>query len=207
MKSRYLLIILLIYFTITGIILTLNRNVNSSNFLKNNKIKIATCPTCNEIAKKLDPKRYQIITTISTAQSIELIKNKQADLMLAGRTLKPNEPQMDKVIIKEGYSFIGDKEISIYIDELKNYIIYTDLDIESIKKEFKIEKIEKVVNVYDYLNQGIIITSWENTDYYRAQIVHILEKNGDRLKISRQPTFFCPENCSQEIKEMALLLK
>jgi len=50
--------------------------------------------------------------------------------------------------------------------------------------------ISQVENVYQYMDEGIIITSWENTDYNRAEIIHLLENNGRRVKLSRQATAY-----------------
>ncbi len=171
------------------------------------KIRIAACPTCFEIAKNVNTDKYKIIKTSSTAESLALLQDKKVDMILAGRTLKPNEPQMDELLIKQGYSFLSDKEDVVYTDQLKDRIIYTDLDIENIKNVLSLQVIEQVDNVYDYLNKGIIITSWENTDYAQAKIVHVLERSGERFKLSRQPTIYCPHVCGQEARELALSIK
>ncbi|MDD3284167.1 MAG: hypothetical protein PHZ07_01075 [Patescibacteria group bacterium] len=165
------------------------------------KIKIAACPTCYELLKNIDNNKYEIIRTNSTSESIELLENKLVDIILGGRTLKPEEPKLDSLVISDGYSFLGNQEITIYIDELKKYSIYTDLDIESIKNNISIQKIKKVDNIYDYLDKGIVITSWENTDYTKAKIVHVLEDNGNRLKLSRRPTVYCNGSCYNKINK------
>ncbi len=171
------------------------------------KIRIAACPTCYELSKKLELEKYQIIKTNSTAQSIALLESGQADMILAGRTLKPNEPQMDYLLVDEGYSFLSNQEVTIFIDQLNNYNVYTDLNEEELKEKFPIEKIQTVGNVYDYLDKGIIITSWENTDYNKAGIVHLLEGNRGRVKLSRRPTLYCPNVCDEKAQELVLYLK
>lgn len=211
MKHKIIITIIFIVFIATGFLFL--RNKEQSNHapvnepLNQEKIKIAACPTCYEIAQNIDTDKYEIIKTASTAESLSLLQNQKVDMILAGRTLKPNEPQMDGLLIKEGYSFLSDKEITIYVDQLENQTIYTDLNVENIKNVLSLQKIEQVNNVYNYLDKGIVITSWENTDYTQAKIVNILEKNGERFKLSRRPTIYCPYVCGQEAQELALLIK
>lgn len=175
--------------------------------LTQEKIKIATCPTLYELSKKLDLEKYQVIKTGSTAQSIALLESGQVDMILAGRTLKPNEPQMDYLLIDEGYSFLSNQEATIFVDQLNDYNIYTDLNAEELKQKFPIEKIQTVGNVYKYLDKGIIITFWENTDYEQAGIVHLLEKNGTRVKLSRRATVYFPIICDNKAQALVELLK
>ncbi|MDZ7611205.1 MAG: hypothetical protein U5L10_00380 [Candidatus Moranbacteria bacterium] len=178
----------------------------SNNSHKSEKIKVAACPTCFELAKNVNADKYEIIKTGSTAESIALLKNNRADIIMAGRTLKPGEPQMDSILIKEGYSFLSSREGVVYIEELKDKIVYTDLDLEKIEKAFPAQKIEQVENVYEYLDKGVVVTSWENTDYTKAAIVHVLEENGERIVLSRQPTVYCPSACKEEARELASLI-
>lgn len=165
---------------------------------KEEKIKIAACPTFYDMIKKLDAKKYQLIYTDSTAQSVKLLENKRTDFVLAGRTLKPNEPDLEYVVIDEGYSFLSSKSKTVNARELKDYIIYTDLETEQLKRDLMAGKIEKTDSVYKYLDKGIVVTSWENTDYNRAEIVHVLKDNGERLAISRRPTLYCSLSCDKE---------
>ncbi len=171
------------------------------------KIKIAACPTCYKLSEKLGLEKYQVIKTNSTAQSVALLESGQVDMILAGRTLKSNEPKLDYLLIEEGYSFLSNQEATIFIDQLNNYNIYTDLNVAGLKEKLSIEKIQIVDNVYEYLDRGIIITSWENTDYNKAEFVHLLERNGERVKLSRRPTIYCPNICGEQAQELALYLK
>ncbi len=181
--------------------------VNSSQFVKKEKLKIAACPTCFEMVKTIDAEKYEIIKTGSTAESLALLENKKVDMILAGRTLKPTEQQMEYILIEDGYSFLSNKESIVYRGQLKDYTIFTDLDIETVKNAFAIENVEQVNNVYQYLDKGIVITSWENTDYTKASIVHVFENNGERVKLSRRPTIYCPDKCDKNAEGLALLLK
>ncbi len=210
MKDKIIIPTILFIGAIVGFLTLTNMKQDSNSvineLLDQEKIKIAACPTCFEITKNINTDKYEIIKTASTAESLSLLQERKVDMILAGRTLKPDEPQMDGLLIKEGYSFLSDKEITIYFDQLKNQTIYTDLDIEDIKNVLSLQKIEQVNNVYNYLDKGIVITSWENTDYARAKITHILKTNGERFELSRRPTIYCPHICGQEAREIALLL-
>lgn len=172
------------------------------------KVRIAVCPTYHEIVKKLDSNNYQIILTNSTAESINFLTKNQTDLILSGRTLKPEEPNMEKAVIGEGYSFLNKNGSTVYINQLKNYNIYTDLESKILEKAFLLEEVQKVDDVYEYLDQGIIITSWENTDYSQAEIVHVLNLDGSRTYLSRRLTLYCARNCNQEkIEAIVSVLK
>lgn len=171
------------------------------------KIKIAACPTCYEMTNNLDKSKYQVIATASTAESVDMLRNRQVDMILSGRTLKPHEPGADFLIIKEGFSFLSDKTERINSNDLQKYNIYTDLDDELLKDELSLENIQKVDDVYKYLSEGIIITSWENTDYTKADIVHVMNSDGERIKLSRRPTLYCPDSCGEEARNLSMLLK
>ena len=208
--KKNLLVILSFIILIFILFFVLNKKDDNyfsfSVFSKQEKIKIAACPTCFELVKSINTDKYEIIRTESTAESVSLLKNQEVDMILAGRTLKSNEYKADSLLIEEGYSFLKNQEAIILIDQLKDYTVYTDLNIEKIKNSFSLSKIEQVKDVYDYIDKGVVITSWENTDYSRAEIVHILERNGERVKLSRQPTIYCPNVCGKEASELALLI-
>jgi hypothetical protein len=174
-------------------------NLDENNSAGFAKIRIAACPTSYESAKSLDSEKYELISTMSTAESLALWKSGRADLVLAGRALKPGEPDMGHAVLSDGYSFLGAREMTVYAHELNNYEIYTDLNIEKLKNELSISKINRVNDVYEFLEKGIVITSWENTDFYRANIVHILERGGERLELSRRQTLYCPNFCEKNI--------
>jgi len=174
---------------------------DSVNMSVQKKYVIAACPSCNIYTNKLDPNKYSVINTNSTSESIFLLENGIVDFIIAGRTLKPDEPYLDYHIFKDGYSFISSSEMTIHVNELSNYKIYTDLNSEQIKSLFDFKEVVRVDNVYDYLDRGIVITTWENTDYTKANIVHVYEENGERLSLSRRPTLYCSMLCDKEISE------
>lgn len=163
---------------------------------KKEEITISACPTVYEEYKDKINLPYKLIPTNSTAESIRLLDNNIVDFALAGRTLKNNEGQKNTYTIRKGFAFIGIEEKSILLEDLVNYKIYTDLDINEIKEVFNIKELQFVDNVYDYIDKGVIITSWENLDYSKANIIHILDKDRKRVRMSRQPTLICSNNCS-----------
>lgn len=196
------------YFIFANSESSLKSSIDEARENKPDKIKIVACPTSFEIANKLDKKIYQVIETASTAESVNLFQDKQADIILAGRTLKPGEPNLKTIVIgEEGYSFLSTNEKMIYADELSGYEFYTDFDIELLKARFSIQKIHKVDDVYKYLSEGIVITSWENTDYEKANVVHVYERNGERNRLSRQVAIYYPKNIEEKAKEISLILK
>lgn len=216
MKRTIILTLFLSTILVAGGIMILNKNSSQDNnvdrkpasdYPEQEIIKIAACPTYLDKIKGVDPEKFKVVETGSTAESISLLQAGQADMVLAGRTLKPNEPRMDHIVIGEGYSFLSADRGVVYKDELPNHDIYTNLDPEALKDIFPVQKIEQVDNIYGYLDQGIVITSWENTDYTKAGIVHLLERNGERVKLSRRPTLYCPDNCGGQAEELASLLK
>lgn len=173
---------------------------------KREVIQIAACPTCYELVKNLDSEKYQVVPTNSTAQSIALWRKNHVDLVVAGRTLRPEEPDLEEVVIREGYSFLGSQETVVYVDELDDIELYTDLDVEKLKIDLAINNINKVDNVYEYLDKGVVVTSWDNTDYTKAAIVQVLEKNGKRASISRQPTIYSSSDYREAALEIAVLI-
>ncbi|MDD4106723.1 MAG: hypothetical protein PHX84_02120 [Candidatus Shapirobacteria bacterium] len=163
------------------------------------KFVIAACPSCYELALKLDPDLYTIVKTGSTSESLALLEAGKVDSIFAGRTLKPGEPQLEAHVVKEGFSFLSSSEITISKRELNNHIIYTDLETEQLKSELGLNNITHVEDVYNYLNKGVVITTWENTDYSKANIVHVIEDDGQRLALSRRPTLYCSSTCDPRL--------
>ena len=90
---------------------------------------------------------------------------------------------------------------------MKKYNIFTDLETDKIRNIFDLDDVLKVEDVYEYLSLGIIITSWDNTDYSKAEIVHVLQENGKRVMDSRRPTVYCKKTCENDkINELVKIL-
>jgi hypothetical protein len=173
------------------------------------KIKIAVCPTYHKMAKNINAEEYEFVETNSTAESLNLLKNNTVDMILAGRVLKPSEPKLKSLLIKkEGYSFLSDQVKKVSVKDLNNYDIYTDLlDVALVKENFSIKKVHQVDDVYKFLSKGIVITSWENTDYARAEIVHVLESSGERAMLSRRPTLYFSMVYEKDANKLMSVLK
>jgi hypothetical protein len=87
-----------------------------------------------------------------------------------------------------GYSFLSSVVNTITTLEYDDYDFYTDLDPAVLERELGISKITRVDDVYAFLDEGIVITSVENTDYARADLVHVLEADQSRrVTLSRTP--------------------
>ena len=154
------------------------------------KIVIATCPTYYQVLDDLDKNVYEIIKTQSTSESLTLLSENKVDIVMAGRILRPEEPDFEKEILGNGYSFLSDKEQTILTEDLKKALIFTDINVNELNNYFLLENVEKVNDVYEYINKGIVITTWDNTDLNRAEFVHVYNADGTRNINSRIPTLY-----------------
>lgn len=205
--NKFFIALLLIFFIFFLSACNLNKDKkdNDANLVPT-RLKIAACPTCYELIKDIQLDNYEIIPTMSTAESLLLLQNQEVDMILAGRTLKFDEPDLPHLLIKDGYSVLSAQEETIYLSELLDYIIYTDLNPQVVQSFFPAQVVNKVDDVYQYLDQGIIVTTWENTDYARASIVHLLENDGSRVELSRRPTVYCSQTCDQFAQDLVQIL-
>jgi hypothetical protein len=163
--------------------------------------RIAVCPTMYKRFNGLDG--IDLVLTNSTSSSVQELKNNRVEYVLSGRVPKPEENITDFIILKEGMSFISMEEGVYFLRDVLYMDIYTDKDIdESIFKN-----IHKVDNVYSYLDKGLVITSWENTDYSRANVVHIMNEYGSRWEDSRTPVIYCMEKCDSNFVESLIIWK
>jgi hypothetical protein len=160
-------------------------------------IKIAVCPTFYKVVANSD--EAIAVKTGSTAGSLDLLAKGEVDYVLAGRILKPGESSFPYEIIGGGYSFLASKEKTITEEGLRKYNVYTDIDVEEVSQIFDLDNVYYVNDVYNYLEKGIIITSWNNTDYLRAETVHLVDENGNHVPKSRLPILFCASECDDGI--------
>ncbi len=159
-------------------------------------IFIATCDTCYHEFKDKISAPFELIRTQSTGESLDLLKAGTVELAIAGRTPKETEFAGDGIVLRKGYSFLGSKEEVVLFSELSDYNLYSDLPPSDIKN-LSLKNVTPVEDIYPYLDQGIAITSWENTDYKKAEIVHIFKAGMSRLPLSRQPTLHCKQTCAE----------
>lgn len=184
-----IIIIALILF-ITGyffIVIAINEDYETLD------IRIAVCPTYSNLEELLTSNSYVVYKTNSTADSLKLLNDGKVDFVIAGRPPNSHEAFNTEIIYKNNsFSFMSNKYSVVYSGDLDKYDVYTDLPISELRNTFNIESAVQVDNVYVYLNEGIIITSWENTDYSKGEIVHVLLKNDKRDPNSRVPTIYSP---------------
>jgi len=157
---------------------------------------VAACPTFYYLLDELQETGVEVIKTNSAAEILYYLQKNGADLIIAGRMFKPGEPQFSFEVVGPGYSFLADKEFAIQEREMVNYLFFTDLSAEEITGRFPHiieEKILETDDVYAYLDQGIVITSVENTDYSISEIVHVFRGDGSRHRFSRAPVIYYKE--------------
>ncbi len=198
MKYKSLIIILFSLIVIIALVLIFSKNIENDE--NHSIIKISACPTFYQFLKKLNNNdNYFIIPTSSTSESLEMLENEEVDYAVGGRILMPGEANFSVVTIGEGFSFLSDKNLVVYDYNLSSYKLYTDLDLDLLRDNFGDLNYEIVDNVYDYLENNIVITSWENTDFNQAAIIHILKADNSRNIKSRLPTVFCKKICNDDI--------
>lgn len=154
---------------------------------KQQLITIAICPTYQFLSVDLQSEKIKVINISSTSESVVLLRKGEVDVIISGRKPLPTEQDLSFKVIElvDHFSFLSNTLRSIYGDELITQEIYTDQNIEYIKEIFSLKNVVKVENVYDYLDKGIVITSWENTNYLNASLVHVLNMDGTRHVNSR----------------------
>lgn len=186
------------YILLTIVLITLPILIVQSNKSEQVKsiqegIKIVTCQTMFERFNGLEG--VELVSVNSTYDAVQKLQQGEVKYILSGRVPKLSEDITRFIILEEGMSFLSNQERSILYKDLIGMKIYTDLDIQN--QEFK--NIEKVDNVYEYLDKGVVITSWENTDYEKASIAHILKEDGTRWKDSRTPVLYCNGECDNNL--------
>ncbi len=154
---------------------------------KEEKLFVAVCPTYHYISERAkDNKNIVIIKTDSTTESLKLIKEGKVDVVISGRALRKEEPQLLSQIIGEGYDFISKDEIIIFEEEMEFIPFYTNLQTDQIIESFQYiseENLTRVENIDDYLEKGVVITSLDG--FLIGESVHILKKDNSRVFLSR----------------------
>jgi len=163
------------------------------------KVKIAVCPTFVSYLDGLDKTIFITVSTSSTGESIELLNKGEVDFVLSGRVLRPDEPRYNSTFLGHGFSFLSNREITLKTSDLSEATIFTDLDVSEINQYFETCNISQVEDVYKYTDKGIVITSWENTNYTRANILHVINEDGSRNINSRIPILYYKENSNKEL--------
>lgn len=156
-------------------------------------MRVAACPTFYYMLSELDDRGFRVYPTGSTSKSIRLFEEGKVDAFISGRPLKEEEPQLDSKLLGPGFSFIYIEEKEVSVEELEDYTLYTDLPKAEVLPAFdKIteENLEEVGDIYAYIDSGIGITSFHNTDYSRSELVHVFTDDGYRHRFSRVPALY-----------------
>ena len=160
--------------------------------VEDERYTFAVCPT---MYRRFQGREDIILSeTTSTSNSVDILQAGLADYVISGRVPKPEEGIVDFVILEEGFSFLSARELALTVDEIINEVIYTDQeDLKNV-----LDNVVIVDDVYDYLD-NIVVTSLSNTDYNRAQVVHVYNLDGTRWDISRSPVLYCMDICSEDV--------
>ena len=196
-----------------AIIFTVYNFKEDPDFLRaevGNGYRVAACPTHHHMLPALDRGDFQTTRASSTGESLKMMKEGEVDLVISGRNLKPGEPELESLKLAEGYSFLAEEGFSITEDEMEEYNFYTDLDKDSVINDFLSitkENLTQVEDVYEKSDDGIVVTSFENTDYEKAEIVNIYDGFGRRVEKTRRPTLFFREENRDKAEEIINLIK
>jgi hypothetical protein len=171
------------------------------------KLSIATCPTFYDYLNEISDDSIDIVFTRSTSESLDLLSRGFVDYVLSGRTLLPGEKDFGHEILadfKDSYSFLSLTGKTIKESDFDEYIFYTDKDVDDIRSIFGIREIAKVKDAYslnDLDDKVVIITSWDNTDFEKYQIVHVLKDDESRFFESRIPVLYFEDSCDYQFIE------
>ncbi len=163
------------------------------------EIIVAACPTFHYMLEKIESNKVKVIKTESTGESLSLLDQEMVDLVISGRALKSTEPKFSFKKIGHGYDFIFSKEVFILEEEMQFIPFYTDLPLENIIEDFPFiseDNLKKTEDIYSVLDKGVVITSLEGE--IRGEIVHVLQGNGERVRLSRLPRLYYLPNLEEE---------
>ncbi len=186
-----LLAVLLISYVLISSSLESSSVKSNPDVLAGTTITVAVCPTYYDSVNNLGDE-YMVVRTESTAESLLLLDSKRVDFAIGGRTLMPEEEHLEYTVLddKERFSFLFKEGIVIMEEKLRGMVVYTDQDVDLIKEIFGITDVKEVEDVYEYVQEFVVITSWYNTDYSKGNIVHLLDSNGKRNYNSRIPILY-----------------
>ncbi len=165
---------------------------------------VAACPTFHYLLEELkDISEVNTVKSDSTGESLKMIENGEVDMIISGRALKEEEPRLLSQKIGDGYDFIFAEEVIILEEEMGFIPFYTDLSSEKIINDFSYiseENLSRVDNPYDYLKEGVVITSLEET--LVGEVVHVLKSDGSRVRLSRLPRLYYSSDVKEEIVDI-----
>ena len=196
-----------------AIIFAAYSSINDVSLLRaevGNGYSVAGCPTHHSLLPGLDNGDFKTVRTASTGESVRLFRREDVDFIISGRKLKPNEPDLESEKLGEGYSFLAESTLSITEDEMADLQFFTDQNPEKLVSEFEglsKENLKYVEYPYTRIDDGIVITSFENTDYSKGELVHIYDGFGRRVEKTRRPTLFFREEDRDKAEEIINLIK
>ncbi len=162
---------------------------------------VSTCSTFYSLLREESLKNITLIDLDSSQNALATAENTRINTALIGRKPKPKETVLNCIKLEgyEGYSFISSEEQTIYLTELQEQEIYTSLNPEKLSSKFNLNKVSRVENVYDYIDIGIGVISWESMNYAEANMVHVLNPDDSRFLPSRAPYLCCKNICDENI--------
>ncbi len=171
---------------------------------KKEEIMVAACPTFYYMLDKIEEdKTATTVRVANTAEGMGLLSDKKIDILISGRALKIGESDYFFRVVGKGYDFIYKNEIIISEQEMMFVPFYTDLDLEKIIEDFKyisIDNIERVDDIGNYLDKGVVVTLVE--DKMKGESVHIIGNNNLRVRLSRRPRMYYSSDVSGDVLEM-----
>jgi len=174
-------------------------------------VDIAACPTFWYLLEDLEGEDIEIYYTQSTGNNIQGIMAGEIDAFISGRALHPEEPNLNREVLGPGFSFISQESKEVFTKDLDEHQFYTDRDAGEVINNFDVitqDNLKNVENIYSHLDNGIGITSIENTDYSRSEVVHVLDEHGSRHRYSRTPSLYYTDELEDEnIEHIVRLLE
>ncbi len=200
----------LVMVIVVGLIIAGHSSLTAYLPARLSEIGIAGCPTFYDELDILKENDIRVVYTGSTGESIALLSAGEVDMIISGRRLRPEEPELDHINFDDGYSFIGNDKFSINISDMSEFLFNTDLEKDTVLEDFpwiKKENLKEVDDPYTHLSTSIGITSFENTDYSYAEPVGIMNWNGRRIRKSRVPTLYFDNENREEAKKVISLIE
>ncbi len=179
-----------------------SRILRGDFFENKESIVIAGCPTFYYMLEKLEKKEFEVVRTSSTKENLELMKKGEVHFAISGRGVLENETFYPSLLIGPGYVLLFEEEVIVQKEKMKEISFFTDLFKDDVLRDFSFileSNLHEVSDIESYLNKGIVITNQENEN--KGQLVHLVDENGERVRISRIPRLYYNEEVDDAIIE------
>lgn len=177
------------------------------SYVQKENIVVGACPTFHYLIYDLQEEGYSTVKLESPAEGFQRTEEGEVDLFLSSRGVGQGEPDFSFLNLEPGYVFLFREEAVLLEKEMGMVNFYTDQPVEEILENFSYilkENLEKVGDVENYLQEGVVITSIENEK--KGEQVHVREETGRKLRLSVVPRLFysseIPEKEALAIKEI-----